>query len=162
MAGLDQRKTFLEIGCYEGRSTCWTLQNGLDVGGTIYCVDSYDGMQDVHDRFWDNVREVMDKRMVVLVRDTSYNAMASMITQKKEFDFIYVDGEHAPDVALTDVCMAWGLLKQGGIMLCDDYEYDIKPTKIGLDGFLQAFKGKYDLVLQNYQLAVRKKWTHTT
>ena len=80
-----------------------------------------------------------------------------MIGYKYAFDFIYVDGSHAPDVALTDACMAWGLLNQGGVMLFDDYKYPEEPTKVGIDAFLAGFEGKYDLILSNYQLAVQKK-----
>jgi len=68
-----------------------------------------------------------------------------------------VDGSHAPDVALTDACMAWGLLKQGGVMLFDDYQYPHEATGKGIDAFLSAFEGQYDLVFSNYQLAVQKK-----
>ena len=79
-----------------------------------------------------------------------------MIGYKYAFDFIYVDGSHAPDVALTDACMAWGLLKQGGVMLFDDYLYPHEPTKVGVDSFLLAFEGHYDIIVSNYQLAVKK------
>jgi hypothetical protein len=68
-----------------------------------------------------------------------------------------VDGSHASDAALTDACMAWGLLKQGGVMLFDDYEYPHEPTKVGIDAFLDGFAGKYEVILTNYQLAVQKK-----
>jgi hypothetical protein len=53
--------------------------------------------------------------------------------------------------------MAWGLLRKDGVMLFDDYEYDKEPTKIGIDAFLAGFEGQYEIVLQNYQLAVMKK-----
>jgi hypothetical protein len=53
--------------------------------------------------------------------------------------------------------MAWQLLRKGGVMLFDDYEYDKEPTKIGIDAFLKGFEGQYEIVLQNYQLAVMKK-----
>ena len=31
----------LEIGCHEGRSTCWMLENMLSDTGTISCVDPF-------------------------------------------------------------------------------------------------------------------------
>jgi predicted O-methyltransferase YrrM len=153
----EQRKEFLEIGSYEGRSTCWLLEKALPKLGTIYCIDPYKNMQDVEQRFWDNTREAIKGQMVVLIKNTSYQAIADLIIKKQVFDFIYVDGNHAPDIALTDACMAWGLLRSGGVMLFDDYEYPHEPTKQGIDAFLSAFDGQFDMVLKNYQLAVRKK-----
>jgi predicted O-methyltransferase YrrM len=153
----ESRNEFLEIGSYEGRSTCWLLQNALPKMGTIYCVDPYNGMPEIEQRFHENTREAMKGQMTVLIKSTSYWALADFIVKKKSFDFIYVDGSHAPDMALTDACMAWGLLRSGGVMLFDDYEYPQEPTKKGIDAFLTCFDGQYDMVLKNYQLAVRKK-----
>ena len=114
-------------------------------------------MSEVENRFWNNVREVMGKRQLIQCKTTSYLALSQLIQQKQEFDFVYVDGDHDPATTLTDASMAWGLLRSGGVMLFDDYEYPQEPTKCGIDGFLMGFVGKYDLLLKNYQLAVVKK-----
>jgi predicted O-methyltransferase YrrM len=161
MSAIPDKKFFLEIGSFEGRSTCWLLENGLSDKGNIVCVDPFIGtdMPAVEARFWSNVREAeKNPKTVSLMRTTSYKAIAEMILYKMEnhFDFIYVDGSHAADMALTDACMAWGLLKQSGVMLFDDYQYPHEPTKVGIDAFLAGFKGKYDIILNNYQLAVKK------
>ena len=159
----EQRKKFLEIGSYEGRSTCWLLQNGLDKdGGVIACIDPYPNMSEVEERFWGNIKEVIGSAQGIhAFKEPSYQALGEMIKFKEPysftFDFIYIDGDHDPATTLTDACMAWGLLRQGGVMLFDDYEYPQEPTKVGIQGFMQGFVGKYDLVLQNYQLAVKKK-----
>jgi len=152
----ESRNRFLEIGSYEGMSTCWLLNN-LPSDGKIICIDPFPNMPEVEKRFWDNVREVMGKRQLIQCKTTSYLALSQLIQQKQEFDFIYVDGMHTSYDTLTDACMAWGLLRSGGVMLFDDYEYPQEPTKCGIDGFLMGFVGKYDLLLKNYQLAVVKK-----
>ena len=160
MSATPEKKLFLEIGSYEGRSTCWLLENGLSDKGSIVCVDPYsaEGFDKIEARFWSNVQATQKSTQTVsLMRTTSYKAIAEMIGYKYAFDFIYVDGSHAPDVALTDACMAWGLLKQGGVMLFDDYLYPHEPTKVGVDAFLAGFEGQYDIILNNYQLAVQKK-----
>ena len=160
MSAIPDKKLFLEIGSYEGRSTCWLLENGLADKGSIVCVDPYSagGFDKIEARFWSNTAQARkDTQVVFLMKKTSYEAIAEMIGYKYAFDFIYVDGSHAPDVALTDACMAWGLLKQGGVMLFDDYLYPHEPTKLGVDAFLDGFKSHYDIILNNYQLAVQKK-----
>lgn len=165
MSFLHDRKRFLEIGAFEGRATCWLLQNGLDAKGHIMCIDSYKvldydpsiDMKAVEERFWNNIREVVNSTQSVSgFKEPSYQALSEMIGFKYEFDFIYVDGSHAPDVALTDACMAWRLLKPQGIMLFDDYLYQHEPTKVGIDGFLNAFKGQYRTIVNNYQMGIQK------
>lgn len=165
MSAIPDKKLFLEIGAFEGRSTCWLLENGLADKGSIVCVDPFSGsvehggidFQAVEARFWSNTSQTRkDTQSVVLMKNTSYKALAEMIGFKYQFDFVYVDGSHAPDMALTDACMAWGLLKQGGVMLFDDYLYPHEPTKVGIDSFLLSFEEKYDIILNNYQLAVQK------
>jgi len=152
----ESRNRFLEIGSYEGRSTCWLLEK-LPSDGKIVCIDPYPNMSEVENCFWNNVREVMGKRQLIQCKTMSYLALSQLIQQKQEFDFIYIDGDHHPATTLADASMAWGLLRQGGVMLFDDYEYPHEPTKCGIDGFLMGFVGKYDLLLKNYQLAVVKK-----
>ena len=79
----------------------------------------------------------------------------------EQFDFIYIDGSHtAPDV-MTDACMAWGLLKKGGIMLFDDYLWQDVPgllhrPKLGVDFFTTLFSEQNELCLLGYQYALRK------
>jgi hypothetical protein len=53
------------------------------------------------------------------------------------------------------------MLKSGGVMLFDDYEWNKYPEpernpKIGIDSFLECYKGQYEFMFKNYQLAVRK------
>jgi len=165
MAAIPEKKCFLEIGSFEGRATCWMLENGLDAKGTIVCIDPFKvldfdptiDMQAVEARFWSNTNQVRSSSQVVsLTKLPSYRALAQMIGFKYVFDFVYVDGSHAPDVALTDACLAWGLLRKGGVMLFDDYLYPHEDTQVGIDAFLAGFRGKYDLLFSNYQLAVKK------
>jgi predicted O-methyltransferase YrrM len=162
MAALDKKDLFLEIGSYEGRATCWLLEHGLANDGQITCIDPHLYMQDVYNRFIANVNEVKKPTQhFEYLQNTSYDAMAWLIDDSVNevdvFDFVYVDGNHAPDAVLTDACIAWGLLRRGGVMLFDDYLYPHAPTKVGIDAFLAGFAGHYDIIVNNYQLAVKKK-----
>lgn len=156
------RGKFLEIGSFEGRSTCWFLKNGLANDGTMVCVDTFDPYwyegDNLFQKFQENVNEVRGKyQMLCTFQMKSNEALLQLLQQKRNFDFVYIDGDHSPSGVLTDAVLAWGLLRQGGVMLFDDYEYDKEPTKIGINAFLDAFDGQYDVVIQNYQLAVMKK-----
>jgi predicted O-methyltransferase YrrM len=160
MTGLP-RTNFLEIGSFEGRSTCWFLQNGLAYDGSIVCIDTFKPYWytngNLLEIFNGNVKEIKTKKQVVSTFPMdSQLALAQLINSKQTYDFIYIDGDHSPAGVLTDAVMAWSLLRRGGVMLFDDYEYDKEPTKIGIDAFLKTFEGQYEVVLQNYQLAVKK------
>ena len=62
MSAIPDKKLFLEIGAFEGRSTCWLLQNGLSDKGSIICIDPFSGSVEhggidfvaVEARFWSN------------------------------------------------------------------------------------------------------------
>jgi len=170
MSALSKRELFMEIGSYEGRSTCWLLQNGLAEDGEFTCIDPFNGSVEhggidfdaVKERFLSNTQEARrGTQFVDLHEATSYTVLSWLILdtvgETEVYDFIYVDGSHAPDVALTDACMAWGLLRSGGVMLFDDYQYPHESTKVGIDAFLAGFAGQYEVILNNYQLAVKKK-----
>jgi predicted O-methyltransferase YrrM len=162
MENISVRQSFLEIGCFEGRATCWLLQNGLEEGRSITCIDMFDPDwyegKNLRKVFDDNVNKAkLLNQSVVVYSMKSSLALAQLINTKQIYDFIYIDGDHSPAGVLTDATMAWQLLQKGGVMLFDDYEYDKEPTKIGIDAFLAGFEGQYEIVLQNYQLAVRKK-----
>ena len=159
----EERSNFLEIGSYEGRSTCWLLQNGLSDDGVITCIEPFVGVSgfqnlDLMETFEDNTFEAKKKSQYLETYKTdSFHALAYIVSEHgNEYDFIYVDGDHSPSTVLSDACMAWGLLRKGGVMLFDDYEYPLEPNKIGIDGFLNAFAGQYKIVVNNYQMGIQK------
>jgi len=161
MAAIPEKKLFLEIGSYEGMSACWLLANGLEEGGYLTCIDPF--FNDMHPVFESNTREAIRRNQVVsTMQMTSYQGLAQLIGMKQTYDFIYIDGNHTAYDTLSDACMAWGLLRSGGVMLFDDYgwnkysEPQLNP-KIGIDSFLECYKGQYDTIINNYQLAVKKK-----
>jgi predicted O-methyltransferase YrrM len=168
---LPARKRFLEIGCFEGRATCWFLQHALDEDGTMVCVDPFEGsmehtqldLSDLYKRFQANVYEVLKPTQnLATFTETSYKALAFLINEKEQFDLIYVDGSHTAYDVLTDACMAWGLLKQGGIMVFDDYHWrpdgytDQQTPKLAVDVFSHVFKGQFNVVHDGYQIAIQK------
>jgi predicted O-methyltransferase YrrM len=173
---IPAKRRFLEIGCYEGRSTVWLIENGLDSGGIITCIDTWQGgeehdsktMWDVEQRFHENIRKVQTldlTKKVNVYKQTSTKGLAHLIWNMPSplelMDLIYIDGSHqAPDV-LTDACMAWQILKVGGVIVFDDYMWGIdypilhKP-KIAIDMFTNTYHDKLRVVYVGYQLAVQK------
>jgi predicted O-methyltransferase YrrM len=170
---LPERKNFLEIGSFEGRSTVWTIENMMENGGEIYCIDTWEGgeehtsedMDGTELRFEHNiqtVRKAFPERRVVKLKGLSTQWVPSLICEKLSFDFIYIDGSHVAKDVLTDACMAWPLLKKDGMMAFDDYLW--KPPKftltqrpkIAIDSFVNIFEDEIAMVHNGYQLIIRK------
>lgn len=173
---LPERKRFLEIGSYEGRSTVWTVENMMEDGGTIVAIDTWEGgeehtvigepMSVVQANFNHNIELLSKKhpdRIVNAYKGTSTYYLSNLITNDAPlFDFIYIDGSHqAPDV-LADACMAWPLLKSGGIMVFDDYAWGdprdiLHRPKLAIDVFMNLYAERLEMASLAYQAVVRKK-----
>lgn len=175
---LPEREAFLEIGSFEGRSTVWIIENMMEDGGYVDCIDTWQGgeehsaedMAAVEARFDHNTEVAMRKfsgedgirRLVSKWKGSSVGLLGEMLPSAQRYDFIYIDGSHtAPDV-LTDACMAWHLLKPKGIMVFDDYMWGnprdvLHRPKVAIDAFCNIFAETAEIIHVGYQLAVRKE-----
>ncbi|BCJ33866.1 hypothetical protein Athai_13690 [Actinocatenispora thailandica] len=152
----------LEVGCFEGRSTCWLLRELLTgEGSSVVCVDpfiAYDGQEGNFDY---NMRATGQAHRVVKLRGPSQQVLQFLDPQT--FDLIYVDGSHAGLDVVQDAALAWKLLKPGGFVVFDDYEDALFPGSFGfpvkpaVDAFLAMIYGRYDVLFRDWQLAVRKR-----
>jgi len=70
-----------------------------------------------------------------------------------QFDVIYVDAVHTRDAVYTDAMAAWPLLKNGGLMLFDDWRNEVP---LGTSRFLCDIDGCYQTLSQGMQLHIRK------
>ena len=120
----------LEVGSYEGRSACWTLENILrHPTSTLTCIDPWDGLDPAlgndtipaEARFDANTQQYSSK--LIKLKGRSINRLAQLIQEEKLFDLVFIDGDHEGQSALTDLCMTWPLLKVGGYLLFDDYRW---------------------------------------
>ncbi|MGD0000494.1 MAG: class I SAM-dependent methyltransferase [Bryobacteraceae bacterium] len=150
----------LEIGSFEGRSTLWFLANILThPTAGIVCVDVF-APASRELRFDHNLRiaAVVDK--VKKLKGRSEDLLAQL--PRDSFDIIYVDGSHQAVNVLYDAVSAWFLLKAGGVLIFDDYQWEVdKPPserpQPAIDLFLTAFEGRYELLSKAYQVILRKR-----
>lgn len=127
----DQSIAMLEIGSYEGRSTCWFLDNLLrNPRSSITCIDTWDGAdatlgaltQRAYILFQSNT--IRHRKRMTILRQRSVQALSFLITERKHYRIIFVDGDHEGFSALSDVVMAWELLEVGGHLVFDDYQWE--------------------------------------
>lgn len=164
----------LEIGSWEGRSTCWLLEHVLThEAAKITCVDTFAGsfehtnvfqfdsnyLQSIQERFDFNVGQtgMSDKVQKIVgmsnevVRSLPFNA----------YDFAYIDGSHIASDVLQDTILVWPLVKVGGYIIFDDYnfKYPEKPfwnTQLAVDTFVQIFQDKLNVIHVRHQVIVEK------
>jgi predicted O-methyltransferase YrrM len=167
-------RSFLEIGSFEGRSMVWIVENMMNPGDELICVDTWEGgeehgaedMGTVEKRFRHNHAIAITKNDVSVLpwKTDSLTYLGAAIGEgnQRPYDFIYIDGSHIAKDVLTDACMAWPLLKPKGIMVFDDYMWGnprdiLHRPKPAIDAFCNIFAEEVDIVHVGYQLVVRKK-----
>ena len=166
---IPEKKRFLEVGSFEGRSTCWFLQN-MDDDGHIDCIDTWQGSEEhvsldlteLRQRFDENVNSVVKpSQHIRAIQKTSFAGLAMLATAEQEYDFIYIDGSHQAADVLTDGCMAFPMLKKGGVIVFDDYLWGkelglLHNPKIAVDAFTNIFAERCHMVGIGYQISLQK------
>jgi hypothetical protein len=136
----------LEVGSWVGNgSTRVIVETIRDVGGTLYCVDTWAGSDNVsHHReyrdrchtmftvFFDNVRKYNGHNIVRPLVMPSIDA--SRIFADGLFDLVFIDGNHGYSHAKQDV-LAWLPKVKGGGVLCG---HDCEVSYPNLDAELRA------------------------
>jgi predicted O-methyltransferase YrrM len=173
---VGQPAVMLEIGSFEGRSTCWFLENILTHDDArIICIDPWDleensysiqfDMASVRENFIANTEKFSHK--MVAIRDYSMKVLCSLVAgiyadAPVAFNAIYIDGNHSTLPVLQDTLLCWELLAPGGILIFDDYDSGNQDTpikdipKIAIDSFLATVHGRYRTIHSRYQLIIQK------
>lgn len=151
----DRPVKMLEIGSHEGRSAIWWSQNILvHPSSTLTCVDPWTKAEHRYQRFQTNIHLARAKN-VRAVRKSS----ADIREGRQEFDLIYLDGDHHAHMVYRDLLTCWSLLKPGGVLICDDYEWKkegVIGPKVAINGFLQSFAPFIKVLSKGYQVIIKR------
>lgn len=152
----------LEVGSFEGRSACWTVQHLLTGDGSrLTCVEPFRQYEEQERNFDDNVRLAGCGDKIIKLRGTSQQVLP--LIPRSSCDFVYVDGSHEVLDVLQDAAMCWQLLRPEGVLIFDDYEHALFPDSYGMSAgpairaFLALLPGEYTLLFQDWQVAVLKR-----
>lgn len=152
----------LEIGSYEGRSAVFWLEYLPD--SHVTCVDKFGGGgprgMEREARFDRNVAAYGSR--VRKISNRSVTVLRTLRDEDASFDVIYVDGSHRRDDVMVDCLLSWPLLRPGGIMILDDYLYELdKPPadrpRDAIDAFLGWHADELVELSRGYQIVVRRR-----
>jgi len=166
----------LEIGSFEGLTSNYIVENLISETGKLICIDPLtdvyinenlsesDDLRNRKDfkyfegqymRFVNNVEEHLSSGKIELIRDLSTKVLPRMKTTHFEsFDFIYIDGDHRPEIVYFDAVNTFELCKKDGYILFDDYRWN--DTGVGVDRFLSEYSNRIKILIKDYQVLVQK------
>lgn len=165
----------LEIGSFEGQGTTTMLKYFSHPETRITCVDPFnneifddhniqpiivkyklDKVNYYFNRFNNNTCQYNNK--IIIKKGLSEEICPQL--DKSYYDIIYIDGNHHPDSVYLDGCLCLTLLKNGGIIIFDDYGWphqyeDNRRCKDGIDKFYEENKNKFNIIYKEYQLIIQ-------
>lgn len=151
----------LEIGVWEGCSACWLLDTILTHPQARYTgVDLYEGSYEIrYITAMNNLSKHPSKTR--LFRGDSSSILPKLYDIGERFDIIYVDGCHSYAKCKDDLQNSWKLLKDGGIMLVDDYDRDDYGVRQAVHEFLDEMRvtithNLATVIHRDYMIAWRK------
>jgi len=153
-AGIPQIN-FLEIGSFQGMSTCWLLDYILtDATARITSIDLYFQAQ-----FDGNIANTGNAEKVIKLEGLSQDLLVTLTSDY--YEVAYIDGCHKASSALQDAVLSWRLVKVGGLIIFDDYEFAFPENpeqnpKFGIDTFISMYQNQLEVIDKGYQLIVKK------
>jgi cephalosporin hydroxylase len=167
----QDRLHFLQLGAFTGDASVWMCNSVLTAqSSNLTDVDTWEGapnepvqtdmdFDDVYNTYLAKTEGMRINRK----RSTTQEFLLNEDLWKDFYDFIYVDAHHTSASAFLDCELSWPLLKSGGILAIDDYEWthpdgvEIHAPKLGIHMFLDRHDQEYKLLVQNQQVWIRKQ-----
>ena len=158
----------LEVGTFLGESAEWMLENIFTNEDSRYsCVDTFQGSAENRLAGMDcsGLYTAAHERLSRFQARVAFYIGESRIVLREmrgeSLDFALIDGAHDAQNVLRDGVLAFDLLKVGGIMVFDDYEWALMPDaidqpKMAVQAFLACYGRQCEVIGLGSQCAVRK------
>jgi len=157
----------LEIGAFDGVSANMMLDHLFPhPESRVCCIDPFlpdpttpEVSKQTRLDFYENLKRGGHTEQIDIFEGLSVEVLAWMIAEDgywDSFDLIYIDGSHLAHDVLTDAVISWNLLKYGGVIAFDDYEWNggnspLDRPKLGIDAFASVFHPQLRLVKSGYR-----------
>ena len=146
-----EERLIVEIGVYEGASTCWWSDNYLDhPNSRLIAIDPFTGNQEYRDNKENyptlddiefiarsNIAKSRNAGKIDIRVGCSWDVYPALSRDlKKPIDILYIDGDHTPNAVCRDIALYLPLVRSGGAVIFDDYGHE--DVKRAVDGALNA------------------------
>ena len=159
---------FLQIGVFTGNASVWLLDNILtDPSSLLVDIDPWCGNLPHESNYnWDDIQEAYKEQTAShskkLQSHKAFSGDWLKANREVKYDFIYIDGDHLPESVALDADLSWDLLKSGGVLAFDDYEWDHpdgtdKNPKPAIDAWLAKHENEIEIFRKGWQIWIRKK-----
>ena len=147
----------VEIGCFEGRSSIWFLENILEhESSRLTCIDPW-----CPPAFSENIRPYRHK--VRWVKEPSQIALRNPNFELNSVSFAYLDASPAAAHVLETTILLFPFLARGGILIFNCYLWESQTPqlpesmpKLAVDAFLRVFAPSVKVRHSGFQLALEK------
>lgn len=156
----DKINNFLEIGSFEGASSCFISDNFLNVeGSTLVCVDPFD-ISDSTSPVYSDMKQIFVNNITKSknwnkIRLCKLYSNVFFEKNKNTFTFIYIDGSHIPEDIASDFNNSFKIIRPGGIIWMDDYASS-EPVTTLINNLYETNKDTLEIIHKGYQIAFRK------
>ena len=154
-----------EIGTFKGESAEWMAKNIFThPSSSYYCIDPFSGETQKAQGLDDSSVEAETRDrlaafpQVIIIKGYSQDVLKNF---GKMFDFMYIDGSHVAKDVLRDSVLAFDLLKVGGVIIWDDFLWDIVPDeldmpRIAIEPFLKIYARSLKVKFIGWQVIATK------
>jgi predicted O-methyltransferase YrrM len=165
----NEKVQILEIGAYTGISLINIVKlipnsigYGLDKWSNYNELNNvmYINELEIEKSFYSNIiKEKLDNR-IFGIKSNSTSKLIDFIKNDIKFDFIYIDGSHLLLECYSDLTLSWQILKNGGILVIDDFLFEMdsilnSPFE-AVNYFLKLYESNYKILLANYRIFLEK------
>lgn len=151
----------IEVGSFIGSSaTIWGNFMKKN-NGALLCIDTWcgdinmwlrsefegtmkkqDGNPKIFDAFLHRIQVENLETTVIPLRTSSMVGARILKVLNYKIDFVYLDSAHEAGETFMEVCLFWDLLRQGGVLIGDDYE-GFPAVKHDIDIFCKAIGANF-------------------
>jgi predicted O-methyltransferase YrrM len=155
----EKKLNILELGSYQGASAFLFLN--LLKNSKITCVDSFADPLN-YELFEKNLKEFSIKERVTVSKSSTLYFFSKGM-KKNFYDIIYIDAGHGYSDLTIDIHCSFDQVKDGGIIILDDYEWNEKNlmpmdknVRLAINDFLERAHGCYEVLHHGYIVILKK------
>ena len=153
---------YLEVGVNQGRSAIWVLENILThPSAKLTGIDIFPEGTNFKERYLSNLKLSGFEYKATTIQGFSQVTLRNL--PANSFDIIYIDGDHRANGVLADAVLSFDLLRDGGILIFDDYLWLAKQVpenlrpQVAVDSFITAYRTSLEVIHRGYQVFIRKQ-----